>query len=105
MHQLIILEIQVQALAKTKSSLILFASGLNSNLLVVNYWPTITIIWTFESTCLRSACLSIPEFVQESFCKSGHMASAIHPKDPGSNLSIDRKYFVILFVLYLKSNL
>jgi hypothetical protein len=32
-------------------------------------------------------------------------ASLIHPRDPGSNLGIDRKYVLILFVLHFISNL
>jgi hypothetical protein len=32
-------------------------------------------------------------------------ASVIHPRDPGSNLSRDIKYFLILFVSHLNSNL
>jgi hypothetical protein len=31
--------------------------------------------------------------------------SIVHPGDPGSNLSLDRKYFLSLFVLHLNSNL
>jgi hypothetical protein len=32
-------------------------------------------------------------------------ASLVHPRDPGSNLSIDRQYFLVLFVSHLNSNL
>jgi hypothetical protein len=32
-------------------------------------------------------------------------ASIVHPRDPGSNLSSDRKYFIILFVPHLNPNL
>jgi hypothetical protein len=32
-------------------------------------------------------------------------AFIIHPRDPGSNLSIDGKYFIILLVSQLNSNL
>ena len=31
--------------------------------------------------------------------------NAIHPRDPGSNLSIDRKYYLILSVSNLKTKL
>jgi hypothetical protein len=31
--------------------------------------------------------------------------SVVHPRDPGSNLSYDRKYFLILFLSHLKPNL
>jgi hypothetical protein len=32
-------------------------------------------------------------------------ASVVYSGDPGSNLGMDRKYFLILFVLYVNSNL
>jgi hypothetical protein len=32
-------------------------------------------------------------------------ASVVHPKDPGTNFGTDRKYFIILFVSHLNSNL
>jgi hypothetical protein len=32
-------------------------------------------------------------------------ASGIHPRDQGSNLGIDRKYILILFVSHFNSNL
>jgi hypothetical protein len=32
-------------------------------------------------------------------------ASVNHPRDPGSNLGSDRKYFLILFVSHLNPNL
>ena len=31
-------------------------------------------------------------------------ASFVHPRDPGSNLGTDRKYFLILFVCHLNQN-
>jgi hypothetical protein len=50
------------------------------------------------------------EFQQRKTMLSGSLAelakaSFIHFRDPGSNLSSDRKYFFILFVLHLKPNL
>ncbi len=31
--------------------------------------------------------------------------SVIHPRDPDSNLGTDRKYFLIMFVSHLNSNI
>ncbi len=46
----------------------------------------------------------------KSHFKSGDVVelaneSVVHPRDLGSNLGIDRKYFLILFVLHLNSSL
>jgi hypothetical protein len=59
-------------------------------------------------SCLKSGWLN--HLKKDKFKQSGGMAelanaSVAHTKDQGSNLGIDRKYFLILFVPQLNSNM
>jgi hypothetical protein len=60
--------------------------------------------WRYEKNIERGEIDERPETKGGRAAELAN-ASVVHPRDPGSNLGTDTKYFLILFLLHLNSNL
>jgi hypothetical protein len=72
--------------------------------MVMKWRHTITVEIARMGNILQLSKVSRTSLLSGSVSELSSML-VFHPKNPGSNIGIDRKYFLVLFVSHLNSNL